>query len=171
MILSIDGVEYDVECRVRRTADVRDTDISGEMLDGSYFHDVAGTYYDYTISFLYPLYNQSKYAAIYEALTQPVDGHTFILPYNNSLLTLTAKVDLVEDELLELENGTQFWRALSFTLTGNAPTKRMTLGEVIVRGVAPFPDVAKPAEGTSYTWDGAQWVPAIVYVDADGIYY
>lgn len=171
MILTIDGVDYDVKCRVRRQGDVRDTDISGEMLDGSYFHDVAGTYYDYEISFLYPLYNRNKYAAIYEALTQPVEGHTFILPYNNTQVTLVAKVDLVDDELLELENGQQYWRSLSFTLTANAPTKQMSLDQVITRGVAPFPDVATPAEGTSYTWNGSEWVAAVVYDDADNIYY
>lgn len=171
MVLTVDGVEYDVMCRVRRQGDVRDTDISGEMLDGSYFHDVAGTYYDYEISLLYPLYNRNKYAALYEALTQPVDGHTFVLPYNNTLVTLTAKVDLIDDELLELENGERFWRSLSFTLTANTPTKQMSLSEVIVRGIAPFPDVAKPAEGTSYTWDGAQWVETEAYIDADTIYY
>jgi len=171
MILTIDGVDYDVKCRVRRRGDVRDTDISGEMLDGSYFHDVAGTYYDYEISFLYPLYNRNKYAAIYDALTQPVDVHTFILPYNNTLVTLNAKVDVVDDELLELENGEQYWRALSFTLTANAPTKQMSLSQVVVRGVAPFPDVAKPAEGTSYTWNGTEWVESVVYDDADLIYY
>lgn len=161
MILGIDGVYYDVKCRVRRQGDVRDTDISGEMLDGSYFHDVAGTYYDYEISFLYPLYDRNKYAEIYEALTQPVEGHTFILPYNNSTVTLTAKVELADDELLELENGQQYWRALSFTLTANAPTKQMSLDQVITRGRTALPDAASPAIGDTYTYTANGWIKVV----------
>ena len=161
MILTIDGVDYDVKCRVRRQGDVRDTDISGEMLDGSYFHDVAGTYYDYEISFLYPLYDRNKYAEIYEALTQPVEGHTFILPYNNSTVTLTAKVELADDELLELENGQQYWRALSFTLTANAPTKQMSLDQVITRGRTTLPDAASPAIGDTYTYTTNGWIKVV----------
>lgn len=171
MILTIDGVDYDVKCRVRRQGEVRDTDISGEMMDGSYFHDVAGTYYDYEISFLYPLYDQNKYADIYEALTEPVEGHTFILPYNHSTVTLVAKVEVSDDELLELENGQQYWRALRFTLTSNAPTKEPTLDGAITRGRTPLPDIAEPSQGDSYTWNGSEWVVSTTYEDADNIYY
>ena len=171
MILSIDGVEYDVKCSVRRTADIRDSEISGELLNGEIFHDVLGTYYDYVISFLYPLYDQNKYAAIYEALTEPVDGHSFVLPYNNSTVTLTAKVDLVDDEQIEMESGFKYWRALSFGLTANAPTKAVTLAGVITRGRAPLPDVASPTEGDSYTWNGNQWVEYEELPDADNIAY
>ena len=168
MILTIDGVDYDVKCRVRRSGDIRDTDISGEMLDGSYFHDVEGTYYDYEITFLYPLYDRNKYAAIYEVLTQPVDGHSFVLPYNNSTISLTAKVDLTDDELLELENGTQYWQALRFALTSNAPTKELTLSEVITRGRAPLPDVASAQIGDTYTYTADGWVKV---TDADDTAY
>lgn len=171
MNLIIDGVSYDVKCTVRRQADMRDTDISGEMLDGSNFHDVEGTYYDYSISFLYPLYDRNKYAQIYEALTEPVDGHAFVLPYNNSTVSLTAKVDVAQDELVEMESGYRYWRALTFTLTANAPTKQLTLSQVLIRGRAPLPDLATPAQGASYTWDGTKWVTSTSYEDADNISY
>lgn len=170
MILIIDGIEYDVKCSVRREADVRDTDISGEMLNGSYFHDVGGTYYDYEISFLYPLYDQNKYAQIYEALTLPVDGHSFVLPYNNSTVTLTAKVELVSDEQIEMESGFKYWKALTFGLTANAPTKVMSLSQVLTRGRAPYPDVSSPGVGDVYTWTGTSW-STTSYPDADNISY
>lgn len=169
MILTIDGVQYDVKCSVRRNADIRDSDLSDEMLDGSYFHDVMGTYYDYDISFSYPLYDREKYAAIYEALTAPVDGHAFILPYNNSTIAITAKVETVSDEILELENGRKYWRATRFLLSSNAPSKTMSLSQVITRGVAPLPSAANPAVGTTYTWDGSEWVETPTYQDADNM--
>lgn len=171
MLLVIDGISYDVKCEVRRVAVIRDTDISGKMMDGSYFHDVDGTYYDYEIYFLYPLYDQNKYAAIYETLTQPVDGHTFILPYNNSTVALTAKVETTEDEPVELDSGYRFWRSLRFALTSNGPTKSMSSSEVITRGRAPLPDIAQPAEGATYTYTNGEWVPAQTYADADLIAY
>ena len=170
MILSIDGLEYDVMCSIRRQGDVRDTDISGEMLDGSYFHDVAGTYFDYQITFLYPLYDQNKYAAIFEALTAPVDGHAFVLPYNGDVVALTAKVEQVYDDLVEMESGYKFWRALSFSLTSNAPTKAVTLSGAITRGRAPIPLVANPALGDTYTYTANGWVKDD-FGDADATYY
>lgn len=171
MNLIIDGVSYDVKCTVRRHADMRDTDISGEMLDGSYFHDVEGTYYDYEIAFKYPLYDRNKYAAIYEALTEPVDGHAFVLPYNNDTVQITAKVEPVEDELVEMESGYKYWRSLRFALTANHPSKEYTLSQVLIRGRAPLPDLATPAQGASYTWDGTKWVTSTSYEDADNISY
>lgn len=171
MILSIDGLTYDVMCSIRRQGDVRDTDISGELLDGSYFHDVEGTYFDYQISFLYPLYDKSKYDALYEHLMQPVDGHVFILPYNYNTITLTAKVDLAYDDMLEMDNGFKFWRALTFTLTSNAPTKEVTLSGTLTRGRAPLPVVSEPSMGDSYTWNGEAWEKSVVYVDVDNKYF
>lgn len=168
MNLIIDGVTYDVKCSIRREGDVRDSEISGEMLDGSMFHDVLGTYYDYEIDFLYPLYDQGKYAAIYEALTEPVDGHAFVLPYNEDNIILTAKVEPVADEIVEMDSGYKYWRALRFALTSNAPTKELTLSEVITRGRAPLPDVASAQIGDTYTYTADGWVRV---TDADDTAY
>ena len=43
-MLTIDGVVYDVKVDVRRTAEMTASDISGLMMDKSYFNDVLGTY-------------------------------------------------------------------------------------------------------------------------------
>lgn len=169
-MLTIDGVVYDVKVDVRRTAEMTASDISGLMMDKSYFNDVLGTYMAYEISFVYPIYNQDKYAALYEALTEPVDGHAFILPYNNSTLELTARVETVEDEVLELDNGRVFWRSCRFSVVGNGPTKTMSLSEVVTRGRAPLPDAASPAVGDTYVWDGSEWT-VTTYPDADNIAY
>lgn len=170
-MLTIDGIDYDVKVDVRRTAEITPSDISGLMLDKSYFNDVLGTYMAYEISLLYPLYNQDKYARLYEALTEPVDGHDFILPYNNSTLALTARVETVEDEVLELNDGRVFWRSCRFAVIGNGPTKTMSLSEVITRGRAPLPDISEPHIGDSYTYTVNGWMPAQQYPDADNIAY
>lgn len=171
MILSIDGVEYDVKCEIRREATVHSTDISGELLDGTYFNDVDGTYYDYELYFSYPLYSQNKYAAIYEALTEPVDGHAFVLPYNNSTIEITARVETISDEQIETDSGIKFWRATRFGLYANAPSKTMSLSQVLTRGRAPIPDIASPSVGDTYTWNGTGWEEATEYENGDDMYF
>ena len=157
MIISIDGADYDVKCSVSREADVRDTEISGEMLDGSIFHDIEGTYYDYEIRFLFPLWDQAKYDAIYEALTAPVDGHAFILPYGQDVVAITAKVEPVADEMIEMETGYKYWRNTRFRISANHPTKQMDLGEVLTRGRTPLPDASSVPIGTTYTMTASGW--------------
>lgn len=76
----IDGMKCDAKCDVTRTSDIRSSDISEEMLDGSYFNDVLGTWLQYDVALTVPLYSSDKYANIYEAINEPVEGHDFVLP-------------------------------------------------------------------------------------------
>ena len=156
-MLTIDGITYDVKCEIRRTAELTASDICGLMLDGSYFNDVIGTYMVYDISFTYPLWDKNKYAAIIEVLTQPVDGHQFVMPYNNSTVQITGRVDEVSDEYVRLDSGREFWRRLAFTVTANHPTKQESLSDIITRGRAPLPDIAEPEIGDTYTYTANGW--------------
>ena len=168
MILSIDGVQFDIKAKLTRQADIKASDISGMMLNKSYLNDVLGTYMSFSLQFEYPLYSQSKYARLYEMLTDPVDGHQFVLPYNNSTIALTARVETLQDDLLEFDNGAKYWRNCAFAIIANHESKSMTLSQVIARGMTPLPDVDNPQIGDTYTWDGSEWddVP-----DADNISY
>ena len=156
-MLTIDGITYKVKCDIQRTAEVTASDISGMMLDGSYFNDVIGTYLQYYITFTYPLWDRDKYASIFEVLTQPVDGHTFVLPYNNSTVQITGMVEEVSDEYIKLEHGRSFWKSTKFRVTALHPTKQATLSDVLTRGRAPLPDVAAPEIGDTYTYTADGW--------------
>lgn len=158
MHLIIDGLDYDVKVQLSREADVRASDISGPMLNGVEFNDILGTYYNYTVTFRFPLYDQSAYAALYEVLTAPVAAHSFLMPYSDTTILLTAKVEPVYDEIVEMDNGRTYWRACRFNLVSIAPTKEETLGEVIARGLPVLPDVFSPEDGDAYEWDGTGWV-------------
>ena len=166
-IIQIDGVPYDVKCGITRTAEITASEISGMLMNGTLFNDVIGTYLQYDVRFSYPLYDQAKYAAIIDALTEPVAAHTFILPYDQTTVTVTAKVETVSDELLELESGRIFWRDLRFTITSIYPTKTPTLSGAIEYGLPPTPTAASPSEGDTYTWDGTEWVESEELPDAD----
>ena len=170
-MFSIDGITWDIPCSIEREAAISASDISGPMLDRSYFNDVLGTYMSYTVRIAVPLDMRDEYTQIYEALTNPVDGHLFVMPYNDSTIEITARVSNVSDVYVRLAGGQVYWKGIEFTCVANYPTKAMTLGEMVVTGRAPFPDVAEPSEGDTYTYSNGAWVPAATYDDADSIYY
>ncbi len=170
-MIKIDGISYDVKAEVRRTAKIKSSDISGDLMDGSYFNDVLGTYMFYSIVLKYPLYDQDKYSALFEVLTLPVDGHVFVLPYNQGEITVTARVESVPDEYVEMDSGRKYWKALAFDIISNAPSKSMSLGQVILRGRTPMPENTTPEQGIMYTWDGTKWVVTSPYANADNISY
>ena len=169
-MFTIDGIEWPYPCDIERVAEVTASDISGMLLDRSYFNDVIGTYLQYTITIAVPLDHRDDYSVIYEALTNPVDGHSFIVPYNQGMLTITGRVASVSDVYVRLPGGGTYWKGTKFTLIGNHPSKQMSLGEVLARGRSPLPEVAEMAVGDMYTYTENGWVKT-EFVDADEIYY
>lgn len=166
-MFTIDGLTWRVPCKVQRVAEIRPSEISGMMLDRSWFNDVIGTYMQYTVSIAVPLNERDEYAQIYEALTNPMDGHAMTLPYNGGTIQITARIERVQDALVRLQGGSSYWKEIQFTAISNYPTKAMRLGEVVVTGREPFPAVSEPAEGAKYEYHNGMWVPGIDYDDAD----
>ena len=170
-MFSIDGLTWDIPCDIERTAEISASEISGLMLDKSYFNDVLGTYMKYTIKLAVPVNMKDEYVQIYEAITNPADGHTFVLPYNDSTITITARVESISDVYVRLANGGVYWKGIRFSIIANHPSKAMTLGQMVVAGRAPLPNVADPQIGDSYTYTASGWVPSVQYEDADDIAY
>lgn len=169
-MLTIDGMTFDAECEVVRTSEMTPSGNSGLMLDRSYFNDVIGTFLAYDVTLRYPLHDQDIYARLYEVLTAPVDGHRFVVPYNQATIEVTGRVTGVSDERGKLDSGRPYWRALKFTIAANHPSKQMTLGELLARGRSPLPEVAAVQEGDIYTYTSTGWVKTN-YADADSRYY
>jgi len=172
-MFTIDGLTWDVPCKIERTAEMTASDISGLMLDRSYFNDVLGTYMSYTVSMAVPLDMRDEYAQIYEAITNPVDGHTLVLPYNNGTIEIIARIANISDVYVRLAGGQNYWKGIRFTAIANGPTKEMELGEVIARGMSPLPDVSGPREGDIYIYSNGAWTPytAPSYADADNMQF
>ena len=166
-MISIDGLTWSLPCEIQRVAEVVPSELSGLMLDRSYFNDVVGTYLRYTVSLAVPPGQGDQYARIYEALTNPVDGHAFVLPYGTGTVELTARVERVSDVYVRLPGGETHWKGIRFTLVSNYPTKAMSLEEMLVTGRAPYPSVAEPAAGTLYEYTSGGWVPGERYEDGD----
>ena len=122
--ISVDGVTYDLAIGVKRTSRVISSDISGMMMDLSYYNDVIATFVDYDITVAVPLGKESDYASFYEAITDPVSSHTFIFPYNNTTVTVDARVAITSDEHVRSVSSTAvLWRRTTFTVLGNTPIK------------------------------------------------
>lgn len=170
-MFTIDGVEYGVACEATRSAEVRESDISGLLLNGQIFRDVLGTYFTYDIQLTMPLKNKGRYAALIEQLTEPVDGHAFVLPYNNETLELTGKASDIEDVWKKLPSGYTYWDGLRFTIEPNGPTKTITLQEAITRGLTPLPDAYDAQIGDTYTFTANGWEKVESVADADTTAY
>lgn len=123
----VDGVTYNLICDVKRTAIMKSSEISGMLLDKTYYNDVLGTYMEYTINMVVPVGMENTYASFYEVITNPVSYHTFVLPYNQGTISVIGRVTIVSDELLytETRNNVNYkiWRKTSFRVIANNPSK------------------------------------------------
>lgn len=150
-MITIDGLSWPIPCKVTRTAEMTASEISGLMLDRSYFNDVIGTFMTYEVELPCPMNQVDAYNAVYEAITDPVDGHNFVLPYNDGSVEITGRVLSVKDTPF-LVNDSYYWEGCTFTVIANHPSKYMELGQVLSRGRTPIPGQT-------------------VYADADERYY
>lgn len=164
----IDGNEWAYPVDVTRNADIRATEVSGEMLNGHYYNDVEGTYMSYTVKVVGPLNRRDALATLYEALTEPVEGHTFVLPYNSGNIVIAGRVDGgVSDVYVRLSGGGQYWRGLQFTVVSNHASRALTGAQIISRGRAPMPEVAEHNEGDTWVWTNGAWALTVHYDNAD----
>jgi hypothetical protein len=162
MIFSVDGLQWDVGCTVKRVAEMTPSEISGLLLDRSYFNDVIGTYLKYTVQIAVPFNMMNTYTSLYEILTEPVDAHTFVFPYGSGTITVTGRVDSIQDVYVRMPQGRPHWKGIQFTVIANHPTKEMSLDEVLTRGASPLPpeDAVNVGEVYEYSVDGWTQVPS-----------
>ena len=157
-MFTIDGVEWDIPCKIERTAEIKESELSGLMLDKSYFSDPVGTYMKYSIGIAVPFGMDQEYEAIYELLTDPVDGHSCVVPYNRGTITITGRIVTVSDVYVKMPNDKNYWRNTKFDIIANAPTKTLSLDEVITRGRAPMPDLDDGEIGDTWTYTSSGWI-------------
>ena len=169
-MFTVDGVTWSIPCKVTRTAKIQASEISGLLLDNSYFNDVQGTYMEYELAIGATRHQMNQYYQLYEILTQPVDGHSFVFPYNGDTITLTARVEEITDEYHDLGALGNYWYNAAFRIIANHPSKEMTLEAVITRGLSPLPETQSVAEGTIMQMTNGQWVE-LTLTDADEVAY
>lgn len=165
---SIDGTEWDVPCTIERTSEMTSSEISGMMLDKTYFNDVIGTYLKYDIKLAVPKGWEHTYTELYKVLTDPIGVHVFVLPYSDGIVTINGRIDSVKDVYVRKPNGKMHWRGIAFTVQASTPTKMYELGELLQIGLPPLPNDSGAAEGTTYVYVDGDWQ----YIDdAEDNYY
>ena len=169
-MFTIDGYEWDVSCKIKRKAEMTASDISGLLMDKSYFNDVIGTYMSYEVTVEVPVWAAARYAELYEMLTAPVDGHTMTLPYNDSEINITGRIQVVSDTYVGVRGGKKRWRETTFTVIANYPSKEMGLSDVITSGMTPSPTPPSATIGDLYEKTLYGWVQRF-YDKADDTYY
>lgn len=157
-MFTVDGMQWSYPCDIDRVAEMQASDISGLLLNKQYFNDVIGTFLKYTVTIVVPFGKENDYVRLYNVLTDPVDAHSFSLPYDQGSISITGRVTDISDVYRKLADGSVHWRGIKFTVISNSPTKTHTLSQVITRGISPMPDVAGAQVGQTYTYNGHNWV-------------
>lgn len=171
-MFTVDGLQWSIPCDITESPRIQDSEISGQLLNGQYFHDVEGTYLDYEITLTPNPYQMGEYYSLLSILLQPVEGHSFTFPHKGETVQLTAKVVDPQHVYIRPVNGGQpYWKGLKFTAQANGPTYAQTLRQAIQRGLTPLPDVAVPSIGDTYTFTSDGWEAVSSYPDADTTAY
>ena len=169
-MFSVDGTYWGYPCDIERVSEMTASEISGVLLNKNYFNDVIGTFLSYSVTLVVPIGHEAEYSTLYEILTQPVDAHSFVLPYNQGSITITGRVQSISDVYRRMADGSIHWRGIKFTVISNSPSKTHTLGQAIQRGVSPMPDIAGAPLNAVYQYNGENWVPAS-FQNGDNISY
>jgi len=159
MSWTVDGFTWNYPCTIQRVAEVTPSEISGMMLDKTYFNDVIGMYLRYTVAIAVPRDREEDYAFIYELLTNPQNYHLFTLPYNDGEININARVQTVSDQFVRLPNNKQTWRKTTFEIISNTPTKATDETGMWNRyGTTPYPDDPQAQVGDIYEYTAAGWI-------------
>ena len=168
-MITIGSMTWDVPCKVVRNAEMRSSDISGVLLDRTYFNDVMGTYMSYEVSIAVPVDRLADYYSLYETLTAPVDGQTVVMPYNGDTVQVTGRISNVKDEYVRVPGG-RHWKGITFTVIANHPTKEVSLGDVVTIGMSPIPESVVAPIGQYFVMTAGGLV-AVDLTDADNVSY
>ena len=124
--LIVDGRSYNVHVvpdSVKRIAELLEGPLADDMLSGRRERDLKGTRIGYQLHIEPVWTDPTDYDALFDALSDPVDAHTLVLPYGQTTITFEAMVDRVEDTLIGKANGVNRWHGLILTITPQSPQK------------------------------------------------
>lgn len=147
-MFTVDGFTWPLPCDITESQTVHSTSISGMLLNGQYFNDVDGTYISYNIRVVIDPDNIGMLYTLYAILTDPVDGHEFVLPHDDTTIHVTARIDgAIERIYRRLPEGATYWTGIKFKITSNGPYKVPDLNATIQRGLTPLPVEYTPQDG------------------------
>lgn len=123
--ITVDGTYYDIPLvSLKRTADFLDK-YAERAEDGILQRELIGVYYNFTLTAGSSDHFNCDYDAFWDHMTQPVEFHTFSLPYgaNGGTYSFTGYISSVSDEYEKImSNGARF-KSFTCKMTAQAPAR------------------------------------------------
>ena len=127
-VFNIDGLSLRVfVTELRRTFQVLDSEVSGRLQSVRMFRDIEGTFYNYKMSVEPDPKYRDDYNTFYEIISAPVESHTLIFPYGDTMMEFEAYVTSGEDSFRNRKPGgksVNLWSGLSIDFTAMEPQRR-----------------------------------------------
>lgn len=118
----MDGIAYNVcVSKMTRKFSVLDTDKTGRTQDGEMFRDIVGTFYNYSMTVEQLGSDTDSFDAFWEAISQPVESHVCVFPYNQSTMTQRMYVTSGEQDLLRKTPEKSNWGSVTVSYIATSP--------------------------------------------------
>lgn len=121
--ITMDSITYDVRPvfgSLKRAFDFTEGENAGVSKYGTEILDTIGTKYTYSVSVEPNQSNPTAYDSFYEAISNPNRVHAIVMPYGQTTLSFSAKIEGGEDAY-KGKNGSERWEGLSLKFTPMYP--------------------------------------------------
>ena len=115
MGIRMDGIDYDVRVvynTLVRSFELIEGENAATMLSGRYERDLIGTGYSFSMGIEPNPLNRAAYDAFYEAISAPTPTHTITVPYGQTTMTFSARVESGSDTFNGVTGGRKLWSGL-----------------------------------------------------------
>ena len=127
-LFTIDGKEFNIPVvSLKREAPVLDK-YATRTEDGGLQREIIGVYYNYNLTFPRLNLNCEEYAKLWDAITAPVEFHTFTVPGSDGDYTFKGYITTTGDTLVKAKNGKYYWGGLSIKFIAKDPARTPTGG-------------------------------------------
>ena len=118
----MDGIAYNIRVSKRtRKFSVQDTDRTGRTQDGEMYRDIVGTFYNYAMVVEQRDADTESFDQFWEAISQPVESHVCVFPYNQSIMTQRMYITSGEQELVSRTPSRTKWGEISISYIAMSP--------------------------------------------------
>lgn len=118
----MDGIAYNVRVsKMTRKFSVQDTDRTGRTQDGEMYRDIVGTFYNYAMVVEQKDDDTESFDQFWDAISQPVESHVCVFPYNQSIMTQRMYITSGEQELVSRMPSRNKWGEISISYIAMSP--------------------------------------------------
>lgn len=118
----MDGIAYNVRVsKMTRKFSIQDTDKTGRTQDGEMYRDIVGTFYNYAMTVAQMDGDADSFDSFWEAVSQPVESHVCVFPYNQSVMTQRMYITSGEQDLVSKTPTKNKWGEISINYVATSP--------------------------------------------------